>query len=176
MDQALTGEAGARQQISDALLSYARGIDRLDGDLVRAAFHPTAMLHDYGSDQPMSISDFVQYAIPRLGEGYTATQHRISNTHVDFGEGGHPSGVARVETYVLAFHVRSGQPGPDHLLTFNGRYIDDFAEVEGQWRIRRRRLRHDWSKSEVIEDTMGGAWVDSARDRSDAVFARLAPR
>ena len=70
-------ELTARAAIEDALRSYTRGIDRLDPDLVQAAFHHDAILSGYGSATDMSAADFATYAVPRLRDGYKATQHRI---------------------------------------------------------------------------------------------------
>lgn len=163
----------AKDDITSALLRYTRGIDRLDGDLVLSAFHPGAMCVDYGAD-PMSIEDFVTYAIPRLGDAYSATQHRVSNVAIEFDEG-HRTAIC--EAYVLAFHTQpgTGKGAKPNLHTFNGRYIDRFerrsADASGnQWKIAHRTLRVDWSRIETIDETMGGAWTESARDRSDVVY------
>ena len=155
----------AEAEIRRALLRYTRGIDRLDGELVASAFHPGAMCVDYGAD-PLAIEDFVTYAIPRLEAGYLATQHRMSNISVDFGD---DPDRARCEAYVLAFHVEQVDDG-QRLHTFNGRYIDDFAWRDGAWKIAKRVLRLDWSRVEALDETMGGAWVQSARDRTDVVY------
>lgn len=155
----------AEAEIRRALLRYTRGIDRLDADLVASAFHPGAMCIDYGAD-PLAIEDFVTYAIPRLGEAYLATQHRMSNINIDFGD---DADHAQSEAYVLAFHVQATEAGKK-LHTFNGRYIDDFAWRDGAWKIATRVLRVDWSRVEPIDEEMGGAWVHSARDRSDIVY------
>ena len=42
-DSSLTSQ---RVLIIDSLLSYTRGIDRLDAEAVSAAFHPGAILHN----------------------------------------------------------------------------------------------------------------------------------
>ena len=155
----------ARQAIEAALLRYTRGIDRLDGELVASAFHPGAMCVDYGAD-PMTIEDFVTYAIPRLGSAYSATQHRVSNVAIDLAAG---AMSAICEAYVLAFHVQPGDPSPN-LHTFNGRYIDNFEKRDGEWKITTRTLRVDWSRVESIDEAMGGTWVQSARDRTDVIY------
>lgn len=151
--------------IQAALFRYTRGIDRLDGELVASAFHPGARCIDYGADE-MSIEDFVTYAIPRLGTGYKATQHRVSNVAIELDD---TKTSAICEAYVLAFHVQETDDG-ERLHTFNGRYIDHFALRNGEWKIAARTLRVDWSRIEDIDETMGGAWVASARDRTDAVY------
>jgi hypothetical protein len=109
-------QLAAKDEITGALLRYTRGIDRLDGDLVLSAFHPGAMCADYGAE-PMRIEDFVTYAIPKLGDAYSATQHRVSNVAIEFDEGNRS---AICEAYVLAFHVKQTDAAPK-LHTFNGR-------------------------------------------------------
>jgi len=157
----------AKDEITSALLRYTRGIDRLDGEMVQSAFHPGALCVDYGAE-PMAIEDFVTYAIPRLGEAYSATQHRVSNVAIEFDEG-HRRAVC--EAYVLAFHVQETDSG-QKLHTFNGRYIDRCEHSEDGWKIAMRTLRVDWSRIEPLGESMGGAWVESGRDRGDAVYKK----
>lgn len=157
--------AKANKQIRGALLSYCRGIDRLDLNTLMAAFHPGAMLEGYGS-KAYAVERFAPFAISGLRGSYEATQHRLSNTTIE-----RHGDKARVETYVLAFHVVAGQER--QLVTFNGRYIDDFEKRKGLWRIRTRRLRHDWSSTEPLQKPMPGTFVKSARDRSDALYCAL---
>ena len=144
--------------IGNALRSYCRGIDRLDGALVAAAFHPGAELIDYGP-APLHIEAFVEHAMVSLSRKFESTQHRISNITIELDP---TSSFAKVETYVLAFHVQ--QDGERRLLhTFNGRYIDRFEVHDDVWRIVRRTLRNDWSKVETIDQAMSGTWVRSGR-------------
>ena len=163
-------DTAATEAIHRALLSYCRGIDRLDPAAVSAAFHPGAMLVDYGPE-PMAIEAFVEYALGSLERRFTATQHRISNVTIDLDQAGGDD-RARVETYVLAFHVQpDADGGPDRLHTFNGRYVDRFEHRDGHWRIVTRTLRVDWSRIETIDQTMGGTWVASGRAGSpDPVY------
>lgn len=161
--------AEVKAQIDSCLLLYTRGIDRLDGDLVAAAFHPGAELEGYGRPGTTTIEAFVERAIPSLRNGYDATQHRLSNTSITMVDADAPD--ALVETYVLAFHTRrSPEAGADELLTFNGRYIDNFELREGAWRIARRCLRVDWTRIETIDAAMPGDYIAGARDRSDASY------
>ena len=149
-------EHDARQAITEALHTYCRGIDRLDPELVAAAFHPGAELIDYGPE-PMTIEQFAEYAPAALGKRFVATQHRISNLSIEL-DGSH----AKAEAYVMAFHVEDGEDGR-RLHTFNGRYIDHHEERGGEWRIARRYLRVDWSTVEPMSGEMSGAWVPSGR-------------
>lgn len=144
--------------IGNALRSYCRGIDRLDGALVAAAFHAGAELIDYGPET-LRIETFVEHAIASLGRRFVATQHRLSNVTIEIDAS---STHAKVEAYVLAFHVQEDN-AKQLLHTFNGRYIDRFELRGGAWKIARRTLRNDWSRVETIHTTMSGTWVPSGR-------------
>ena len=158
-------ELSQRAEIVDALLSYTRGIDRLDKESVISAFHPGAMLNNYGPE-PMPIEDFVEYALPSLKQRYSATQHRVSNIRIEIKED-----RALVESYVLAYHVKSSESSKQ-LHTFNGRYIDTFALRDAHWKISERFLRNDWSKVDDITEEMAGSsvWVKSRRDADDPIY------
>ena len=158
-------ELSQRVEIVDALLSYTRGIDRLDKERVISAFHPGAILNNYGPE-PMSIEDFVEYALPSLKQRYSATQHRVSNIRIEIKED-----RALVESYVLAYHVKSSESSKQ-LHTFNGRYIDTFALRDAHWKISERFLRNDWSKVDDITEEMAGSsvWVKSRRDADDPIY------
>ena len=158
-------ELSQRAEIVDALLSYTRGIDRLDKESVISAFHPGAMLNNYGPE-PMPIEDFIEYALPSLKQRYSATQHRVSNIRIEIKED-----RALVESYVLAYHVKSSESSKQ-LHTFNGRYIDTFALRDAHWKISERFLRNDWSKVDDITEEMAGSsvWVKSRRDADDPIY------
>ena len=158
-------ELSQRAEIVDALLSYTRGIDRLDKESVISAFHPGAILNNYGPE-PMPIEDFVEYALPSLKQRYSATQHRVSNIRIEIKED-----RALVESYVLAYHVKSSESSKQ-LHTFNGRYIDSFALRDAHWKISERFLRNDWSKVDNITEEMAGSsvWVKSRRDADDPIY------
>ena len=158
-------ELSQRVEIVDALLSYTRGIDRLDKESVISAFHPGAILNNYGPE-PMPIEDFVEYALPSLKQRYSATQHRVSNIRIEIKED-----RALVESYVLAYHVKSSESSKQ-LHTFNGRYIDTFALRDAHWKISERFLRNDWSKVDDITEEMAGSsvWVKSRRDDDDPIY------
>lgn len=154
----------ARIAIAEALHSYCRGIDRLDADAVRAAFHDDGILVDYGSPDPVRAVDFADIATTSLRK-YEATQHRITNTSII----DRTATTARVESYILAFHVEDGDEGR-YLHTFNGRWIDEFEDRGDGWRIARRTLRVDWTRRDAWQENMRGNYVESARDRTDPLY------
>lgn len=154
-----------RATIEDALRSYCRGIDRLHGPSIAAAFHPGAVLIDYGAAS-LTIETFVEHAVASLQRRFVATQHRISNTTVERRDD-----HALVETYVHATHVEVSDDGR-RLHTFVGRYIDRFEERDGAWKIAQRTLRNDWSTATPMGDPMSGAYVPSGRgDTADPIWS-----
>jgi len=66
----------ARQEISDVIYRYARGIDRLDFDLVRTCYHPDA--YDDHSSFSGNVEDFITSAKGFLAR-WTTTQHFMGN-------------------------------------------------------------------------------------------------
>lgn len=148
-----------RHIAEERLLTYCRGIDRLDPGIVAAPFHPGALLIDY-APTPVPIEAFVERAVVSLGERFVATQHRATNLLLERLA----PDVARYEAYMLAFHLEDGDEGR-RLHTFNGRYVDRLEERDGVWKIAQRHLRVDWSTITPADETMTGeeTWVRSGR-------------
>ena len=160
----------AEKQIVDCLLSCARGIDRLDPGAILAAFHPGALLEGYQVDALVPIEDFALPVVERLRKRYSSTQHRLSNTKIDFNDDG-----AIAESYILAYHVQPADGGsPERLWTFSGRYIDYFEDRDGQWRIAKRFLRADWTRIETIDEKMPNKFIAGSRDESDPIYGQIA--
>ena len=159
----------AEKQIVDCLLSYTRGIDRLDPGAILAAFHPGALLEGYQVDAFVPIEDFALPVVERLRKRYSSTQHRLSNTKIDFNNDG-----AIAESYILAYHVQPADGGsPERLWTFSGRYIDYFEDRDGQWRIAKRFLRADWTRIETIDEKMPNKFIAGSRDESDPIYGQI---
>lgn len=155
-DHADHDQLAARAEITAALLRYTRGIDRLDAPTIVAAFHPGAVLEGYGLKE-RDVEVFAPYAVQALGAAYRATQHRLTNTFIEFDG----TDAAAVETYVVADHFLRGEPAT--IDTFAGRYLDRFERRDGRWAIVRRSLRRDWTRRDVVTAEMPGAFVDSER-------------
>lgn len=149
-------ELEIRTAIDDALKSYCRGIDRLHGPSVAAAFHPGAMLVDYGTT-PLTIEQFVEHALGSLQKKFVSTTHRLSNVLIELH-----GDWALVESYTLAHHVEQTADGR-RLHVFGGRYIDRFEDRGGTWLIAQRTLRNDWSHVETMGEPMSGSYVPSGR-------------
>ncbi len=152
-----------RQEILDCINTYGRGLDRLDADLIRNAFHPDAI--DSHGAFVGGVDEFVPFAID-VEAAHWLTHHGITshNCEIDGDQ-------AHAESYVLFFvRTRDGA-------TIQGggaRYIDRLERREGGWAIAIRRVLFDFTFKLPYTDTMGPAWnVDvPRRDRTDASYER----
>ena len=95
MDQALQ-ELIDKQAIRAVVLTYCRGIDRLDFDLVRSAYHPDAIDHHTGFDG--TIDEYIAWATTKLS-AIGGTMHHIGNHLVEL-HGDH----AISEAYSMSTH------------------------------------------------------------------------
>lgn len=151
----------AKQAITEVIVRYARAIDRMDEALLRSVFHPGSRhRHFYEGpssdpDAPASAGqpgDFVAFAFDVLGTA-TRTHHQLGNTLIEF-DGDHS---ARSETYFTAFHrlrpvgdPLAGAAAFDTEMDYfvGGRYLDEFALRDGEWRIVSRTGMTDWTRME----------------------------
>ncbi|MCW3843595.1 nuclear transport factor 2 family protein, partial [Micromonospora yasonensis] len=96
-------ELADRQHIHEVVLRYCRGIDRLDLDLVRSAYHPDGVDHHTGFDGP--VDEFLAWVEPLLRR-LTGTTHIVGNHLVELH-----GDRAVAETYGTAVHW--GEPADD---------------------------------------------------------------
>jgi propanediol dehydratase large subunit len=154
-----------RAGISDCLNRYARGVDRVNEDLIRSAFWEDA--HDEHGAVSGSVDDFLAWFLPNQPTR-EAAQHILSNHTVSIN-----GDVATAETYFtsVAKHEHN-----DQLEQVGGRYLDTFAKRDGQWRILNRLVILDWqsvSDASGMKDRLSRSRQGSRTD-SDPSFAHLA--
>lgn len=170
-----------RQAILDCLMTYSRGVDRLDRDLLLSAYHEDAI-----DDHGMFVGnreEFADWAIAMHSATHLSHQHCLFNHSCELD-----GTVAHAETYYMfAGMNRVGQP----LSVSGGRYIDRFEKRDGRWAIASRVCLRDWaplaeqpdpedpSTMTAIRDTLPaairqfmGAGPQPTRDRDDPSYAR----
>ena len=144
-------------------------MDRGDAGLVASVYHADGT-DDHGSFKGLG-SDFAVYATSRLPARYRATQHTIANTIIDFVD----DDTAHVESHVCARHLRDDGDDVLAMETFFGRYVDRFERRDGEWRIARRTVVHDWSRQlAAAPESLGlplDGFAQGSRDGSDPVFS-----
>jgi hypothetical protein len=122
-----------RQHISDCLLRYARGVDRLDVDLIRSSFWPDA--RDAHGPVNGSVDDFLNFFLPRQ-DVREAAQHLVMN-HLVVLDGA----MASSEAYFISVAKAVGRVEVEMV---GGRYLDQFERRHGEWRISSRLVLLDW--------------------------------
>lgn len=153
----------ARHEIADVILRYARGIDRLDFDLVRSCYHPDAY-DDHGSFRG-NVDEFISMCekfLPR----WTATQHFMGNMLIEVD-----GDVARAETYAVAYHRRENEDGTGKDDVFGIRYVDRFEQRDDAWKIAHRVVATEWRRVDPVKGAKGrgevGVW--GRRDGNDVI-------
>jgi hypothetical protein len=166
----MSDDGGPRRQITDALHRYCRGIDRMDADLIRAAYHDDGY-DDHGDYFRGTVDEYVPWVLNLLGERFVSTMHVLSNISIEFPDGSPASDKAYVESYLIAYHVTSGTGS---LRIFGARYVDKFENRPGAgWRIAHRTLVSEWQVEHAgnFVPTPPGT-EPAARDRTDPSYRR----
>ena len=145
----------ARDQIEEFAAFYTRGIDRLDPEMIRAAFEPDATLDVPNLPHPVPVKEFSVGATDFLRKTLVATQHCVSNAIVVLGADGT---TARSEIYFIAHHWKVID-GTVQNAGVNGRYLDEWTKgADGVFRIAKRKLLYDFQ---------GALWNESVKAASE---------
>jgi hypothetical protein len=124
-----------KQSITERLFDYARGVDRIDRELMRSVFHEVAHL-DYGAMFVGSRDEFAEF-IGVVHPAMEAHSHHLSNIYITVD-----GDRAGSETYVVARLRSKGPHGGLNDTVTSGRYIDQWVRQEGEWRIIYRSYLH----------------------------------
>jgi len=134
--------ASDRHQIHQVVLRYARGIDRLDLELVRSAYHPDGIDHHTGFDG--TIEEYLAWVEPLLRSRLGGTMHVLANHLVELD-----GDTAVCETYGTSVHW--GEPADDPRINFTSgvRYVDHMTYRDGRWAISERWAVREWTRSDA---------------------------
>ena len=148
-----------RHAIENTIARYARGIDRLDLELLKSVFHPDGMNHSYDGDG--NLHDWCETVIPALASFFAATMHHITHKSIEI-----VGDRAVSESYFIAWHLITGDrdkvvrffgelyasemqasdhldAGHEHLC--GGRYLHRWERRDGVWRISERIGTIEWN-------------------------------
>jgi hypothetical protein len=163
------------EAVRQALYRYARGVDRLDAELVADAFWPDAQIA-LGQIYAGGRDGFVEVAMGFMGM-FAATRHDIAN--IVLAPAGDSIGY---EANVRTWHRFADRPAE---LTVLGRYIGraerrgdrSGSGAGGAWRLAEHGELMDWGEERAIDP----AWFDGnaelekgARSRADGSYRWLA--
>jgi len=157
----------AKQEITEVLYAYCRGVDRLDEALVRNIYHEDAY-DDHGYWKGRGV-DFAPFVIDRLRRCNTGTTHSISNVMIEV-EGD----VATAESQVIVTLRRVGDTPQTVVDVMGARYVDRFSKRGGMWKIDERTVVLEWHKVETWNLDQAPIALEKftcgRRDRMDAIY------
>jgi len=159
-----------KSEIMDILAKFARGLDRLDENLLRSVLHHDATL-DLGPGIFQGAGgDYVRWALG-VFQGVRSSHHMIGNTRIEL-EGD----AALVESYFHT-HIRIEKPVGREDVFLGGRNLDRFERrpsgAPGAWKIVHRKEIIDWARTEAASDIFYHQNPDalwSARTKTDASY------
>jgi SnoaL-like domain len=156
----------AKQEIYEVVLRYCRGVDRLDLDLVRSAYHPGGIDHHTGFDG--TVEDYLPWVSAALAR-FAGTMHLVANHLVELH-----GDRAVAETYGTAVHWGDPADDPRRNFTSGFRYVDRMQWRDGRWAIAERWAVRDWTRSDAgLSMPKEGRGPGGARDRTDPVYRAL---
>jgi hypothetical protein len=153
----------AESEIKDVHLRFCRANDRRDEELMRSCFHPGAIVELH---EPLDIEAFVALGRSMLSQ-YTVTWHNTGNQLVEVD-----GDAAWAEHYTISSHrVPATEDAPARDFVASGRYIDRMERRGGEWRIVRRKMVVDFTRTDPLApgDQGAGMWGGS-RDRTDPSY------
>ena len=132
----LREEWADREAIRDCIWRYARGIDRVDEEMLRSVYWPDATDEHAGmfSGPASEFVDWSMQNLPTMGD----TCHLITNILIRLD-----GDKAKVESYVYAIH-RMEIEGVMRDVIGVGRYLDRFERRDDEWRVAARVVTIDW--------------------------------
>ncbi len=157
-----------REAIREAMGRYSRGIDRLDVELIRSAYHEDAF-DDHGPFKGTREA-FIEWVVPFMQKEYSSTSHHLTSQTIEVD-----GDVAWVETYAIVTQTK--HVGEQTLqLVANSRYADRFEKRDGQWRIARRTVILDTARTDTVAPWAGASPITTmtmgTRDRTDPSYRR----
>ncbi|GLZ42000.1 nuclear transport factor 2 family protein [Actinokineospora sp. NBRC 105648] len=156
-------EATDKAAITEAVLRYCRGVDRLDMDLVRSAYHPGGIDHHTGFSGP--IEEYVEWVSTAL-QRFAGTMHTVGNQLIELR-----GNRALCETYGTAAHWGPPPDDPRRNFTSGFRYVDLMSRVDGRWAIDERWAIREWTRSDAGRlMAKEGEGPSGSRDREDPLY------
>jgi SnoaL-like domain len=155
----------AENAIQRVVLTYCRGVDRMDLELIRSVFHHDA-IDDHSarySGPGVGFADYLARSLP--AQNFISTSHQITNSLISVES----EDRASAETYFMVAHAN----GTD-ILWMLGRYLDVFERREGEWKILHRRVVHDMNYlTPATEAFSPSDFLQGQQDRSDPSYSVL---
>jgi hypothetical protein len=131
-----------KDAIREAVLRYCRGVDRLEPDMIRSAYHPDG--YDEHGELHGGRDEFIEALVPLVRDNYVSTSHNVANQLIELN-----GDRALSESYFVAVHVTESEAQQWQEIVF-GRYVDNFERRDGEWRIAHRVCVIDSRNTQAI--------------------------
>ena len=152
-------------EVRNLYFRYARGVDRLDPELLRSCFHEDAHITTRNRE---IRDDFVKNVMVGLSR-FKMTQHVTTNVWVEVD-----GDTAKGDAYAQANHRAPGENGePDTDYRWGGRYVDRFERRDGVWKFTDRVVIHDMDrvvKVTEVWDPPGLGFTEGSHSTDDIVY------
>lgn len=138
-----------KSEIVHVLTTFARGIDRVDENLLRSVLHPDATL-DFGPGIFQGTgNDYVNWVLGVL-HGVKSSHHALAQSRIEL------SGDSALSETLFNVHFRIEKAIGREDVFMGGRYLDRFerrpAGTGGLWKIVHRKQVLDWVRTEAVSD------------------------
>jgi hypothetical protein len=153
----------AEAQIRDVHLRFCRANDRRDEELMRSCFHRDAVIELH---ETLDVEAFIALGRVILSR-FTVTWHNTGNQLVEVD-----GDSAWAEHYTISSHrIAADEAGPERDFVAYGRYIDRMERRDVEWRIARRTMLLDYTRTDAVAPSQPGFGTRTgARDRSDPSY------
>lgn len=155
----------AKQQISEALYTYCRAVDRVDRELGYSIWHDDATV-DYGAGIYRGAArGVIDYICDSHMKGVVHS-HQITNIIIKL------DGDRAFSEAYLTSGARCVVDGVLKQITTRGRYLDRWSRRAGRWGIERRFFAHDFGEIRAIApSSIPTRFSLAGSDPSYALFA-----
>jgi hypothetical protein len=152
-----------REEILECVYRYTRGVDRVDEELIRSAYHSDAK--DFHGSVNGTVDDFLDWWLPQQSTR-EVSQHYVSNVTIDLD-----GDAAHVESYFIYVHKAFGE---SPMNVSGGRYADRYERRDIGWRIATRVVLSEWAMdADGSRTTVRRQVLDRGRrDHTDPTYVR----
>jgi quinol monooxygenase YgiN len=152
-----------KQEITEVINKFARALDRMDGELMKACYwedgteeHQDPLFPQFGWND--KAWPFVPIAMKGF-ESLKLTQHRISNVLIELD-----GDQATAEAYVWAYHIHE-EDGVDKEGVLYGRHNFRFEKRNDEWLIKHRSTIFDWNANQDASAVWGEGYSDKLKGK-----------
>ena len=139
-------ELVAKDEIRDALMRYARGVDRGDPDLIASCFFPDAV-DDHGGIELTGAEAGPRFTGSRkMSASGAGGQHFLGNITIELD-----GDKAYTESYFVSYLIVD-RDGAEYTRFRGARYIDRFERRDGVWKIAYRVVVDDWDRLDKVTE------------------------